>query len=540
MQLNYATVVEAMADRLADEPCLIFGDQTTTYGEFDANASRIAQALSRHGLTKDSKVGLFLYNCSEYMEGTLAAYKIRGIPININYRYTGDELLYLLEDCEAEALVYHSSLADQVAEIQDRAPQLKLLIQVDNDGREALPDSVAYQEILRTEEMAPRIERSPEDTLMLYTGGTTGMPKGVEFNVGDMLSNVLQMMPQLLGFKVAESLDELLDQAAERVANNERLVSLPASPLMHTAAILNSGMQVQLYGGAMVILKSLSFDPTELWDAVETNRVDHLLIVGDTFAKPLLRVIDEEQANGKTRDLSCLKMIVSSGVMFSRESKLKFLELSDMMIIDGAGATEGGMAVQLSTRANPPGETGEFTAMPTTEIFNENYEIVPRGSDEVGLIGMGGGLPRGYYKDEAKTSNTFRVINGVRYGFTGDMGSIDENGILTFKGRGSNCINTGGEKVFPEEVEEAIKEHPKVKDCLVVGLPHEQFGQSVAAVVSLYSDIASPKEELMEFTSAKLARYKLPRSVEVVDQVQRAPNGKADYKWARSCFDLPA
>ena len=537
MELNYATIIEAMADRLGDEPCIVFGDKVVSYRDFEDSAARIAQALSNCGLGKDSKVGLFLYNCNEYMEATLAAYKIRAIPININYRYTGDELLYLLEDCEAEALIFHSSLADQVSAIQDKASNLKLLVQVDNDGRELIRDARPYQDILREEEKAPRIERSSTDTLMLYTGGTTGMPKGVEFNIGDMLANILQVMPQFLGFKVAESLEELVEQAADRAQNGERLVSLPASPLMHTAAILNSGIQVQLYGGVMVILTSASFDPVELWDAVEKNRVDHMLIVGDTFAKPMLKALDEEASRGVQRDLSCMKMLVSSGVMFSKESKLKFLELSDMTIMDGAGATEGGMAMQLSSRQNPPAETGEFIALPTTVIFNENYEAIPRGSDEVGMIGMGGGLPRGYYKDEAKTAKTFREIDGVRYGFTGDMGSIDENGILKFMGRGSNCINTGGEKVFPEEVEEVIKQHPQVKDCLVVGLPHEQFGQSVAAVVSLYSDIASPKDELMEFASSKLARYKLPRTVEIVEQVQRAPNGKADYKWAKSVFE---
>ena len=195
MEMNYATIIEAMADRLGDEPCIVFGEKTVSYREFEDSAARIAQALSNCGLGKDSKVGLFLYNCNEYMEATLAAYKIRAIPININYRYTGEELLYLLEDCEAEALIFHSTLADQVSAIQEKASQLKLLIQVDNDGRELLNEARGYQSVLEDEEKAPRIERSENDTLMLYTGGTTGMPKGVEYNIGDMLSSITQAMP---------------------------------------------------------------------------------------------------------------------------------------------------------------------------------------------------------------------------------------------------------------------------------------------------------------------------------------------------------
>ena len=536
MKLNYATVVEKMADKLGDTPCLIYGDNTTNWRQFDDRASRIASVLAEHGVGKDSKVGLFLYNCSEYMEGTLASYKQRAIPININYRYLGDELAYLLNDCEAEALIFHTSLGHLVSEIIDKVHSLKLLIGVD-DGGEPVAESFSYETLVNTAEPAERIERSHEDTLMLYTGGTTGMPKGVEFAVGDMLLQLAQMIPKFLNLKTANSLDELVEQAVERVENNTSLVSLPASPLMHTAGIINSGLCIQLFGGSMVILKSRSFDPRELWQAVEQHKVNHIVVVGDTFIKPMLKVIDEDAGKGSHYDLSSLKMMVSSGVMFSQQSKVKLLELQDMVIMDAAGATEGAMALQISSRANPPTETASFTALPTTEIFDENDLLIKRGSGQVGFIGMGGTLPQGYYKDEEKTAKTFRVINSKRWGFTGDMGAIDVDGTLKFMGRGSNCINTGGEKVFPEEVEEVIKEHPGVIDCLVVGLPDDRFGESVAAVVSVRSELPSPKETLMDFASAKLARYKLPRTVKVVDEVRRAPNGKADYKWARGSFN---
>ena len=535
MQLNYATIVEAMADELGDRPSLIYDSKAICYREFEERGARIAQCFADHGLERGSKIGLFLYNCNEYMEATLAAHKLRAVAVNVNYRYTGDELVYLLNDCDAEALVFHSSLADRVTEIRDKLPRIKVLIRVDDGGNE-VDGALECLEVLHSTSPAPRIERSPTDTLMLYTGGTTGMPKGVEYNVGDMLTSLTQAMPAILGIAIPSSLDDLISQAAERAEKGESLVSLPASPLMHTAAIVNSGIQIQLFGGAMVILKSRSFDPRELWKAVQAHRVNHMVVVGDTFIKPMLQVIEEDAAEGIKYDLASLRMIVSSGVMFSRESKEKLLELGDMTIMDGAGASEGGMAFQLSSRANPPTDTGQFLAMPTTEIFDEQYRKLPRGCGEVGLIGMGGALPRGYYKDPEKTAKTFRTIDGSRWGFTGDMGAIDEDGLLTFMGRGSNCINTGGEKVFPEEVEETIKLHPQVIDCLVVGLPDDRFGQSVAAVVSLRKALDDPITSLQAFAATKLARYKLPRRVVVVPEVKRAPNGKADYKWARGCF----
>lgn len=536
MNLNYATMLEAMADRLGESPCLIYGNRSISYAEYDERGAKITRCLAEHGLGRESKVGLFLFNCNEYMETTLAAHKLRAIPININYRYTSEELAYLLKNAEAEALVFHSSLGDRVAQIRDKLPGLKVLIEVD-DGGTHIDGALHYDQVIASTEPAARIERSPNDTLMLYTGGTTGMPKGVEYNVGDILNSLVQLFSSMLGFKLATSLDDLVEQASQRAQSGNGLVSLPASPLMHTAAIMNSGIQIQLYGGAMVILQSRSFDPRELWKAVQLHKVNHMVVVGDTFVKPMLKVIEEDAENGIHYDLSSLKMVVSSGVMFSKESKDKLLSLQDMMIMDGAGASEGGMAIQVSSRSNPPTDTGRFMALPTTEIFSNDFEKLPRGRGEVGLIGMSGMLPRGYYGDPDKTAETFKTIDGVRYGFTGDMGSIDENGQLTFVGRGSNCINTGGEKVYPEEVEEVIKQHPSVKDCLVVGLPNERFGQSVAAVISLDKELASPIQEIADFASTKLARYKLPRDVYIVDQVQRAPNGKADYKWARECFE---
>ncbi|MGI9295523.1 MAG: AMP-binding protein [Pseudomonadales bacterium] len=535
MHLNYASTIEQMADRLVDSPCLFYGEKTLTWKQYDDRGSRIARALSEAGLKKDSKVGLFLYNCCEYMESTLAAYKLRAIPININYRYVGDELAYLLNDCGAEAIVFHSSLGDVVAEIRDKVSTLKLLISVNDEG-ELIDGAEEYEHLITSTEPAERIERSAEDLLMLYTGGTTGMPKGVEYKIGEMLGQMVQMSPMYFGNELPVSVNDLLAQAEQRAKDKGYFVSLPASPLMHTAGILNSGMFVQVLGGAMVILTSRSFDPSELWQAVQDHHVQHMVVVGDTFVKPMLRALEEDRDNGIEYDLSSFRTMISSGVIFSQESKLKLLELADMMILDVVGATEGGMAIQMSNRSSPPTETASFVAMETTEIFDEGYNMLPRGCGKPGFIGMGGTLPQGYYKDEAKTAKTFRTIDGQRWGFTGDMGTIESDGTLTFLGRGSGCINTGGEKVYPEEVEEAVKKHPSIADCLVVGLPDDRFGERIAAVVSLKGLMENPTEELMEFCTAHLARYKLPRSVKVVDKVERLPNGKANYKWAKSCF----
>lgn len=539
MDLNYASTCEQMAARIPDSPCVIYSDKVIKWGEFNGRASRIARAMADAGLQRNSKVGLLLYNCSEYMEGTLAAYKNRAVPINVNYRYVGDELIYLLNDCGAEAIIFHSSLGDRVDEVKDQLPNLKLFISVD-DGGELIDCALDYEEVVaNTEPMAP-IERSRDDTLMLYTGGTTGMPKGVEYKIGDMLEQMVGVCPLFFGNEVPTTLEELYAQAEQRAKDNTYFVSLPASPLMHTAGIINSGLYVQILGGAIMILESRSFNPSELWKACSDHRVNHVVVVGDAFVKPMLKAIEEDKANGIEYDLSAFRTLVSSGVIFSQDSKLKLLELADMTIIDAVGATEGGMAMQISSRATPPSATATFTALDSVEIFDEDYNKLPRGCGQAGLIGMGGTLPQGYYKDEAKTDKTFKVIDGHRWGFTGDMGLIDTDGTMTFLGRGSGCINTGGEKVYPEEVEEVVKKHPDILDCLVVGLPDDRFGQRVAAVVSLKSSeesLESPIEEIIAFGEKHLARYKLPRTVKVVGKVERLPNGKADYKWAKACFD---
>jgi acyl-CoA synthetase (AMP-forming)/AMP-acid ligase II len=534
MEMHYATLIEAIADRLGERTALVFGERRVSWQEFDDRAARVAAALTGAGLGPDSKVGLFLFNCAEYMEVMLGAMKMRAVPININYRYTADELEYLLRDSGAEALVFHASLWDRVAALRARLPQLKLLIAVGEHGVEP-PDAPDFEAIIDGYEPLPRVTRAGSDHFMLYTGGTTGMPKGVVYRMDRMTAALGNLIARYFGLAMADDAEGIVARAIALNEAGKCFVSLPASPLMHTAGVMNGGIAMQLLGGTMVILGSRSFDARELWGAVERERVNYLVIVGDAFAKPMLKTLEDDAAAGRHYNLESLRTIVSSGVMWSADSKRRLLEACDAMLIDGMGATEGAMAVQIATRSQAPAETPRFQALPETRLFDsDDIELAP-GCGKEGFIAIGSALlPEGYHGDAEKSARTFRTINGVRYGFTGDMGILEADGALTFLGRGSGCINTAGEKVFAEEVEEVLKAHPAVEDCLVVGIPDERFGQRVAAVVSLRSRIDDPLAALVEYGSSKLARYKLPRTLKSVERIVRGPNGKPDYKWARA------
>jgi len=311
-------------------------------------------------------------------------------------------------------------------------------------------------------------------------------------------------------------------------------VSLAASPLMHGTGLWGGAFVALNLGGAAVTIRSSRFDPDELWRVVERDRVTDIAIVGDVFAKPMLAALREAHAAGRPYDVSSLKFMFSSGVMFSREVKQGLLEFGDMTILDSMGATEGGMASSIVNRATPPAETALFVKNATTKVFRDDGREVEPGSDEIGMVANGGATPIGYYKDPAKSAATFRVIDGHRYSFPGDFAKVAADGSLIFLGRGSSCINTGGEKVFPEEVEEALKVHPDVADCLVVGVPDDRFGERVIAVLAPASGRTLDQAALIAFVRPRLAAYKAPRQVIVVDEVRRAPNGKADYQWARS------
>ncbi|MEN3272177.1 MAG: 3-oxocholest-4-en-26-oate---CoA ligase [Actinomycetota bacterium] len=524
MKVHFANVWEAIADEVGDRTALIHGDRRMTWREYDENAARLAQAFLDLGLQPDSKVALYLYNGIEYTTAQYAAFKIRGVPINVNYRYTDNELLYLLDNSDAEVVFFHSSLGDRVERILDKAPKLRAVIEVD-DGGPHVEGALRYEEVVASHEPAARIEGEPDDVYMLYTGGTTGMPKGVMYAQGVFPIALGTFGAAISGVTPPTNIDELL-AAGNQI--DPPPTWLAACPQMHGTGMWLGTMAPLLMKGSVVTLTNRSFDADELWRAVEREGVSAVIIVGDSFAKPMLRALDDDPT---AYDLSSLRVIVSSGVMWSTEVKEGLLEHLDVTLYDGLGSTEGSMGTTISTRAGI-GTTAKFTSAPSVKVITEDGRIVEPGSDEIGMVAAVS-ASLGYFKDPEKSQRTFKVIDGVPHSLPGDYAKVAADGSLILLGRGSNCINTGGEKVFPEEVEEAVKAHPAVYDCLVVGVDDERFGQRVVAVASFQPGEKADEASVLEIAGEHVARYKLPKQVIFVDRVQRAPNGKADYPWAR-------
>jgi fatty-acyl-CoA synthase len=536
MERHLATLWEHVADAVPDATAVVHGEVRRTYGELDARAARLAGALAAAGLGTGSKVAQYLYNSVEYVESYWAALKVRGVPVNVNYRYLDDELLYLLENSEAEALVFHSSLADRVARVAARAGHLRLVLEVDDGGPVGTVDgAVGYERALVGAEPAARIERDPGDVLLLYTGGTTGLPKGVMTRNGSAVDGAITTIASVTGVPAAGDASDVPELVRAFVAEHGQFVTLPACPLMHGTGMAAIAPTLG-GGGKLVLLAGRGLDVDELWATVEREGVNSLVIVGDAFGRPMLRGLRD----GPTRDLSCVRFIWSAGAMFSAEVREGLLDhLPAATIIDSIAASEGGMGVALSTKGNVV-PTGSFLPNPGVKVFTEDGVEVRPGSGEIGMVAVPGVIPDGYYHDAEKTARTFREFGGVRYSVPGDWGTIGEDGILTLLGRGSQCINTGGEKVFPEEVEEVLKLHPSVEDALVFGLPDERFGQRVAAVVSLApgADPVDDPKAIVDRVRDRISSYKLPRDVVVVDAVPRAANGKADYPRARELFEI--
>jgi 3-oxocholest-4-en-26-oate---CoA ligase len=522
MHIHFANVWQAIADKVPDRTALVHGHRQLTWREYDDRAARLARSFLDHGLGPDSKVALYLYNGPEYVLAQYAAFKIRGVPVNVNYRYTDNELLYLLDNSDAEVLVYHSSLADRVERVRGRAPKLRATIEVD-DGGPHLDGSLRFDEVIADTPPAERIEGQPDDVYLLYTGGTTGMPKGVMYRHGVFPLAIGNYGALIHGLEPATTVEELL-ALGDRF--DHAPTWLPACPQMHGTGMWLGTMAPMMLGGTVVTLESRSFDAHELWRTVESAGVEVVVIVGDAFAKPMLRALDEGDHSPDT-----LRAIVSSGVMWSTEVKEGLLGHLDVLLYDALGSTEGSMGATVSTREGV-GTTARFTMSPSVKVITEDGREVTPGSDEIGMVAAVTAA-HGYFKDPDKTARTFREIDGVAHSLPGDWAKVAADGSIILLGRGSNCINTGGEKVFPEEVEEALKAHPDVEDCLVVGVPDERFGERVVAVAALRHGSAATEHDLLRVAEEHVARYKLPRQLVLVDRVHRAPNGKADYPWAR-------
>jgi fatty-acyl-CoA synthase len=534
MEMNFATVWESITDAIPDAPAITHGDLTRTWAEYTERSARIASALTAAGLGPDAKTALYLYNGNEYLEAQYGCMKTRGVPINVNYRYLDDELRYLLDNSDSEALFFHSSLGDRVARVVDRLPNLKLLVEVDDgEGVGAVEGAVRYDDLVAAHHPMERIERAEDDIYMLYTGGTTGMPKGVMYANGGMAAGLIASGFPLLGVTPPTDAAEVGPIVKQAYEEGRQLISIPCAPLMHGTGLWIGTFIPHLAGGHVVTLTNRSLDPHEVLATVERHHASAVTIVGDSFAKPLISALDEGKPDGTTYDTSSIGVISSSGVMWTTEVKEALLDrIEQAILVDAMGSTEGTMGTQISMKGMTS-DTARFTQAPTTKVFTDDDREVLPGSDEVGMVAAGGNVPLGYFKDPEKSARTFRVIDGVRYSFPGDFAKVAEDGSLILLGRGSQVINTGGEKVFPEEVEEAVKRVEGVIDCLVVGIDDDKFGQAVTAVVSVADGADLDSATIIASVKTDLAGYKAPKSVIFVDQVPRAPNGKADYRRAQ-------
>ncbi len=539
MMLTFADIFEAHADAFGSAPAIAYGDRELTWSEYDDAAARLAAAYQGAGLGLGSKVGMFMYNCPEYLVTQYAAFKSRVTPVNVNYRYLDDELLYLLDNADCEAIVFHSSLGDRVARVRDRLPKLKLLVEVADGPSAAVSGARQWSDVIANHDPAQRQVRALDDLYMLYTGGTTGMPKGVMYHTGVFTQGFLDFYTAPMGRPPFASVAEVTEAAKTIHAMMGQPVSMPCCPLMHGTGVWLGALVPQLMAGKVVLLEGRSFDAHEMFEVVERHRVSGLVIVGDAFARPMMMALRERAAAGRPFDTSSVTTIISTGAMFSTDVKEGIFEhMPTAIVMDILGASEGAMAQMVATK-DAVSETAKFGTMPNTKVFDlETEEMIQPGSGRIGMVAVSGSnVPLGYYKDPEKSSRTFREIDGVRYSFPGDMAMVEADGSITLLGRGSNCINTAGEKVFPEEVEEAVKTHPDVADCLVFGIPDERFGQRVVGVASTMTSSRPASDDVIAHTKARLSGYKVPKQIVFVDVVPRAPNGKADYVGARSLFD---
>ena len=532
--MNLARIHEAIAEAVPERDCIVFRGQRWSWSEVTDRTRRLADVLRSHGLGCRSEreglegwesgqdhVALYMHNGNEYLEGMLGAYKARCAPFNVNYRYVEEELLYLFENADARAVIYHAAFAPLVEKLLPKLPDLRLCIQVDDgSGRELLPGALDYEEALAQASPAPLPEDlSPDDLYILYTGGTTGMPKGVLWRQEEIFYSAL----------TAKSPPDL-EFIQERARSRDEIRALPAPPFMHGAAHWAAFNYWHLGGTVLVQSNVERLDPDDIWSTLERERGNTLTIVGDAFARPLI-----DQLRDKPYDLSSLFMVTSGGAIFTAALKQELLELlPDIRILDALGSSESGaQGSHVSTR-----ETGASTG--NFELGDDNVVLsgdlsrkLEPGSAERGWLARKGLMPLGYYKDEAKTRQTFPVVQGTRYAVPGDRASMEPDGRLKLLGRDSVTINSGGEKIFAEEVELALKHHPEVYDCVVCGTPSERWGSQVTAIVQLREAGAAKEEELSATAGEHITRYKLPKSYVFVDQIVRSPSGKADYRWAR-------
>jgi acyl-CoA synthetase (AMP-forming)/AMP-acid ligase II len=532
---NFADLWEAIWPRVAEREALVCGPQVRTYAQLAERANRLAHHLRSVGIGPGDSVALFLRNDAAYIEAMIAAFSLRAVPVNINHRYTGEELAYLLADSASQALLVHETLTAQVATVPDSVTGMRALIVVDDPAPETVEGEVAelsgalrYEDVLASSSPDPVATegRSGDDTYLMYTGGTTGRPKGVVWRQEDAFFACIGGGDPMRLVGPIDSPAAIVDRIVPA------FVYLPLAPLMHAAAQWTTWSWL-LAGGKTVLMPG-SLDPEAVWDAVAGHGVNSLTIVGDAVGRPLVKAWEE---NPGRWDVTNLFAISNGGGPISPSLKNRLAELfPGRAIIDGFGSSESG--VQGSQRLQAGDDfsgLARFEPREETGVFDEDLRPVEPGSGRIGRVANAGRLPVGYLNDPEKTAATFVEIDGKRYCFTGDLATVEADGTIQLLGRGSQCINTGGEKVFPEEVEAALVDHEAVQDVLVVGVADERWGSAVTAVVAPVDPASPPTlDELREHLRGSLAGFKLPKHLVVVDRVERSPAGKADYRWAKA------
>jgi len=527
MNPGYGDVFDAVAQAVQpSDPAIYCDDQVMTWGEFDRASNALARALRTSGLAAGAKVAQYMRNSPEYLIVFAGAFKARLAPVNVNYRYGPDELTYLFDNCDAEAVFFDVDFAEIVRGLRVRLPKVKVWVSVGG----AAAGFASIEDLSAGDGTPLGVERSADDMLLLYTGGTTGLPKGVMWPSGTWWEVLAAGRAPVLGQEPPTTLEALQAQIRSGLGRDPVYI---ATPLMHGTGMFTS-VGALTKAAPAVLTRKTSFDPKAALDTVTRLRCGGFVIVGDAFARPLL---DALRAEPERYDVTCLKTMTSSGMMWSPEVKMGLLEfMPDAMLFDSFGSSEAtALGVSVTTRDTPAAEA-RFEAPQTIVVREADFTPVTPGSGEIGLVAKHGNLPLGYYKDPDKTARTYVMINGERHLISGDHATVEADGTIRLLGRGNHCINSGGEKIYPEEVEEALKTHPAVHDALVFGIADPRFGQAVSAVVGLAEGAKASDAELIEHVRAKLAAYKAPRRIAFAPKAPRAPNGKADYTAARALF----
>ena len=532
---HMANIWENVAKVIPDSEAVVFEDRRLSWAEYENEAARIAQVFVENGLETGAKVSIYSYNSIEYLVSQFAAFKARLCPINVNYRYLETELAHVINNSDSEAVIFQASFAPRLEAIRDKLKGIKLFLEIDDGSGLHMEGAVSYEAALKTTSPMPIIERSDDDIYMLYTGGTTGLPKGVMYDHKTFSKSLATKAMALRGLPVPDSPNDIAPVISALAAQGLLPRALPACPLMHGTGMWVGVVIPHTLGGTAILFDNKKFDADGLLKLIGTEKAREIVIVGDVFAKPLSKALSDAKAAGKPYDMSSLKMVNSSGVMFSSEAKKDILEYMDVTIFDSMGSTEGSIGVSIANRDTIGGsKTAKFQLSPTSKVFTEDGQEIQPGSGQAGLLCNGGMVPIGYYKDDAKSAETFRVFNGIRYSVPGDYARLEADGTITLLGRGSTCINSGGEKIYPEEVEEAVKSHPSIYDCLVVGVPDDRFGECVTAVMSVNLGEDIDPDTVKGHVRGLLADYKAPRHYVVTQTIPRADNGKADYKTAKA------